>query len=86
MTQQCFQEIEKIEETNHKCDWIQGLPTEPGWYWFFNGAVRFVAVIKENRLFRNEDDPRCCGYPLEYYSDAKEVWHMPCVPPSPPQL
>ena len=64
--------------------WSQGIPTDDGWYWVWNGNERLIVIVRTGILYLNEarDKP---GYPLSGYTENDGLWWMPCKPPPIPR-
>ena len=70
--------------------WVEGLPTEPGTYWFFvvdgprSRTKQGRSFYSGNGVLLHVDDDFL--YAREFEGPLRRVWHMPLVLPAPPEF
>jgi len=74
-------------------DWIEGLPTEPGDYWFYQisaGHKSFSRVTQGTAATTGDGSLMCIASDFlrerDFNGTTKRVWHKPLVLPAPPDF
>lgn len=71
--------------------WIEGLPTEPGDYWFYVLHAGYPSKVKQGRSAYSANGilmhvATDFLYPQEYGTPTRRVWHRRLVLPDPPEF
>jgi hypothetical protein len=76
-------------DTTGNDGWIEGLPTEPGDYWFYDTQSGYAATVQQGQSVHSANGVliHVTTYflrPEQYGTPLRRVWHKPLVVPDPP--